>query len=961
MKVNEKLHGFVVKEKIRIAELESDLYVLVYEKNGARLVFLDREDENKTFSISFRTPPEDSTGVFHILEHSVLCGSERFPLKDPFVELLKGSLNTFLNAMTFQDKTMYPVSSRNDKDFYNLVNVYMDAVLHPLALSSPNAFYQEGWHYELDDDGKLDYKGVVLNEMRGEYSSPEAVADRHLNEMLYPDTCYREDSGGDPAHITELTYEEFVSAHKKYYHPTGSEIFLDGSIDLDAILSLLDSYLSEYEMSCDPAAKIAYQPKIAPTERVIEYEIPTGESAENKTRVCLGYIIAEFCEQKKLLSAGILFSTLFSNNESPAKSKVIESGVCEDIIVSLRDGILEPCVTVDLINVKDGMEAAAVEAFYDAIRSVIEEGIDESQLSSSLNAMEFKLRERDYGTLPPGVVNAMISLESLLYSDDPAQNLRYEENLLSLRGEGAKYYEELLSEIFLKNDRRATLVMHPSLTLGEERDKAEQEKLENIARGMTDAEKNEIKEQNRALLAWQESVDSEEALATIPRLNVSDISKEVKSVESEELKILDRTLLLHAVNTRGIVYTDTYFDISDIEREQIPILFIFNALLANLPTDKYTAVELQSLIKENLGSFDARMTALTNKGEPKIYLQVSASALENKKEKIPELVYHLLCNTVFDDSRAVKNLIRQTVIATEESFAATGHQAALGRASAQVGVEAAVREYYSGYEAHVAIKAMDKDFDSRWDDIRRGLESIARRFVTRERMLVGVAGCDDRDFLECLIKSAPEGEKVAPVCNIKPLPMRREGIVIPAQVAFASACYNLSMIGEEPTGSFDVVRALAGYEYLWGAIRVRGGAYGAGMVAGISGNIGFYSYRDPTPKRTLDCFGEVAEFLRSFANEGGDVSKYIIGAIGDSEPIRTPRMRASLATVRYLRGIDNERNQRNRDSILSTDKDEILRIADLIEKCMSSPAVCVVGGKEKIDQLSDSLDAILQV
>ena len=961
MDLNEKLHGFTVTEKRYVRELECYLYVLKYDKNGARLVFLDREDENKTFSISFRTPPTDSTGVFHILEHSVLCGSEKFPLKDPFVELLKGSLNTFLNAMTFQDKTMYPVASRNDRDFYNLVNVYMDAVLHPLAVKSPNAFYQEGWHYELDESGRLSYKGVVLNEMRGEYSSPETVADRHLNEMLYPDTCYREDSGGDPDLITSLTYEDFVAAHKKYYHPTGAELFLDGSVNLSEILPLLDSYLSEYEKREEPLEGINPQPMLSPAYRNVKYEIPEGESAENKTRVCLGYIFSRFDEQKKLFAANVLFSTLFSNNESPVKEKIISSGICEDVLVGIHDGVYEPSVTVDLVNVKDGMADEALRVFFDALESVLSDGIDEAQLTASLNAMEFKLRERDFGSLPLGVANAMISLESLLYSDDPMQNLCYEDSLCALRGEGAEFYASLLREIFIDNERRAILVMDPSATLGEEREKREREKLEKIARGMTDAEKNAILALNAELSRWQDSEDSEEALSKIPRLCVSDIPREAKKTDTEELTILGQKLLCHSISTRGIVYTDLYFDISDVSERELPYVFLLTAALTNLPTASYSVLELQALIKEHLGSFDVRTTALTRDGEAKVYLQVSVSALESKKEKIFEITSHLLTKTLFEDSRAVKNLVRQTVIANEESFVQAGHQAALGRACAKVSVEAAVREYYSGYESHIAIKDIDRNFDAEWENIRAQLSALSARFFVRPRLLVSVAGCRDEGFLENLVKIAPSGEKVAPVCKIQPLPMRSEGILIPAQVAFAASAYNVILLGEEPIGSFDVVRALVGYEYLWGAVRVRGGAYGAGMVAGISGNLSFYSYRDPTPKRTLACFSSVAEFLRSFAKGGGDISKYIIGAIGESEPIRTPRMRASLATVKYLRGIDYSRTQRNRDSILSTDGEEILRIAEIVNKCTSRAAICVVGGKEKLSELEDTLDVILQI
>lgn len=959
MNINESLYGFAVTERHRIPELSADLYVLRHRVSGARLVFIDREDENKTFSISFRTTPSDSTGVFHILEHSVLCGSEKFPVKDPFVELLKGSLNTFLNAMTFQDKTMYPVSSRNDKDFLNLVDIYMDAVLHPLAVKDPNAFYQEGWHYELDEKtGKLSYKGVVLNEMRGDYSSPESQADRHLNAMLYPDTCYGEDSGGDPEEIIKLTYEDFKAAHKKYYHPSGAEIFLDGSVDLDSVLPLLDSYLREYEKrDGSETEKIKFQPKIPSGKRVIEYEISDGEDTKDKTRVLFGRIFTRFDDKERLLCAGILFSSLFSNNESPAKAAIIESGLCEDVTVTLRDGILEPSVIVEFINVRDGREGEAWEIFERVISKIAKDGIDKSLILASLNAMEFKLRERDYGSLPLGVVNAMISLESLLYSDDPMQNLCYEDSLAAIRSLPDGYYEKLLSDIFLAEGGMSTLIMHPSATLGEERKKKEDEMLENVARGMSNEEKTRILKENAELLLWQETPDTAEKIAKIPRLQISDISDKIKDVKTEEISASGVRVLFHDVDTRGIVYTDFYFDISDIEKDDLPYLLLMSSLLTNLPTKSHTALEIQSLIKANLGSFDVKMTALTRGDEPKIYLQVSVSALASAIDSIVSLTREILNETQFDDDSAIRNFIRQTVILGEESLVSAGHQVALGRASAATSVEAAVREYHSGYEAHVLIKELDADFDNLKEDIKARFSRLLSVSVCRERLTVSLTGEVDESLAERLASVADGGGEVASVCKIQPLPFKKEGILIPAQIAFSALSYNLCLLGEEPTGSFDVVRQIVGYEYLWGEIRVKGGAYGAGMVAGISGNIGFYSYRDPTPERSIRAYRQIPDFLRKFAEEG-DVAKYVIGAVGDSEPIRTPRMTASLATVRYLRGISYERRLAIRRALLNTDKDELLRIADILEKCISGAAVTIVGGKDKLE--GAQLDVILK-
>lgn len=965
MNINDKLYGFTVTEKRHVDELTADVYTLIHDKCGARLTFIDRDDDNKTFSITFKTLPEDSTGVFHILEHSVLCGSEKYPLKDPFVELLKGSVNTFLNAMTFQDKTMYPVASRNDKDFYNLVGIYMDAVLHPLVIKNPNAFYQEGWHYEIGDGGELSYKGVVLNEMKGDYSSPESVADRNINEMLYRGTPYEYDSGGDPDEITSLTYESFVAAHKKYYHPTYAELFLDGNVVLDEILPLISSYLSEYGRS--EVEKSEFEiPRVTisePCERTVPYEVKDGESTENKTRVCLGYVVGAFDENKKLFGINILQRALFSTNESEIKRAVIASGLCEDMCVSMRDGILEPAVLIDFINVKDGKADELIKLLYSELERVMRCGIDRDELISNLNFTEFQVRERDFGSLPIGVANAMISLESLLYSDDPVQNFRCNEAFASLReGVDTGYFEGLIKEIFLENNRRGTLVMLPSDTLAQERRAYEEKALAEYAASLGERERAELAEMNRELALWQESEDSEQAREAIPSLALSDISDTPRKVPTEISERCGATAITHPISTNGIIYVDYHFDMSDVSAEELPYIALYNLLLTNLETEKRSASEVQRLIKASLGGFDTKMSAISRldggKCVPKVYLTVSASALSANRDKIPEITAEILNGALFEDKNAIRNIIRQTVIASEESFSSTGHQTAMGRVSAASSVEAACREYYNGYEAYLTFKELDRRFDEKFSEIKERLYKISD-FFTRSRLTVSITGDCDGEYISRLISIFKNGDKVDPVCKIQPIPKRREGIAIPARVSFAAAGGNLFEIGGCPDGSYDVARSLVGYEYLWSEVRVKGGAYGAGMSAGISGNVGFYSYRDPSPSRTLGIFDSAPRFIREFANSERDITKYIIGAVGDSEPQRTPRMAGAGATVRYLRGISYERECELRRSMLGVNSSELLKIADSVEKSVRGGAVCVVGPREELEAIG--LDEIMKI
>ena len=960
MKQNIRLHGFSEIGSVDIPDIDATLHKMEHVKSGASLLFLEREDENKTFSITFKTIPEDSTGVFHIIEHSVLCGSEKYRVKEPFVELLKGSLNTFLNAMTFPDKTMYPVASRNDRDFLNLISVYLDAVFHPAILENKNIFLQEGWHYELDgENGELRRNGVVLNEMRGAFSSPDDLAYYHLSNMLYPDTCYRHDSGGNPDFIPELSYQNFISAHKKYYHPSNSEIFLDGSVDLDSVLSMIDSFLSEYDRV--PADfEIKTQPPIKPQRREIEYEISASEAKENKTRMSIGYLLCSYDEQKKNVAASILLDALLSSNESPLKKALIDSGLCEDITISPYDSIKQNSLGIDFHNVRDGACDELFELFVSTVKEISGAGIDRALLEASLNSFEFKTRERDFGTMPKGVIYAMSVLESSLYGGAPEQNLFFEKTFNSLRGKlDTDYFERLLGEIFTDNEHRALLIMHPSETLGKRRAEDEARELADIKNSLSKQELDDIIRSEQELKAWQKTPDSKEAIATIPTLKISDVPTEVPKTPRTVAKIGDSTVLFHDVQTNGIIYADLYFDVSDFTKEEIFDLRMLFSLMENVRTEKHTAIELQNLIKRELGGFSATLTPVTNNKNAKIYANISVSALETKKDSIIDILSEILYTSIYKDKAATGNVLRQMKIASEESFVTGGHLAGYHRAAAYVSCESAVLEYYSGYEAHLSIKELDRSLDSEFDALSKRLSALPKRIFTRERLTLSITARTDEQFAQRLLGCFDAGCGASPVCRIKPLGIRREGILIPAQVAFAESVSNLSLFDEAPVGSMNVLRSLLNYGYLWNAVRVQGGAYGVGLLVRNNGNVGFYSFRDPSPKRTLDCYKNSADFVRDFAERGEDVTKFIIGAVGDTSPLVTPKLKGTLSALRYLRGITYEDECRSRREILATDKNELLRLADLIDKVASTGAVCVVGGKDKLE--SCELDTILEI
>ncbi|MBQ4071566.1 MAG: insulinase family protein [Clostridia bacterium] len=967
MKINDRLYGFTVTGVSRLEEFKCDVYTLIYDKCGARLTYFDREDDNKTFSVSFKTLPEDNTGVFHIIEHSVLCGSDKYPLKDPFVELLKGSLNTFLNAMTFQDKTMYPVSSRNDRDFLNLISIYMDAVLHPLAVKSPNAFYQEGWHYELDGDGELSYKGVVLNEMRGAYSSADTLSERYMDELLYADTPYSYDSGGDPEFIPTLTYEEFCASHARFYHPSCAELFLDGSVRLDEVLPLIASFLEPYERSEVPKESFDI-PRVtisAPKEYSSFYEAKAGEDTKNKTRISEGYMTVPFDDVERQLAIAVIKSALLGSNEARVKRKLLESGLCENLYAVTKSGIFEHSLTFEFINVKDGRESEVREMLYATLREVVEEGIDPEELTAALNSLEFATKEQDTGSTPLGIELAINSLESLLYSSDPTLQLRTDGVFASLRGRlGTGYFEDLVRELILDNPRRATVTLYPSLSLAEERKEREERALALAREKMSEESLAALRRECEELQRWQEAPDSDEAIATVPSLTLDDISREPKRIPTEERELSGVRIITHPIQTSGIVYAEMYFDISDVSCEELPLFSLLNSALISMPTAKRDARALQRLIKTHLGNLNTTLTSVTRRveggSETKLYFVVCASALVSELDSLADITAEMLRETVFSDTEGLRSIIKQTVTSNEEYFASSGHIAALGRVRASTSVSGAISEYYTGYESHLSYKEMDKSFDTEHGRIKDTLASLLGRYLTRERLTVCITGEAKDDFVTRLIGIAKTGEKVAPVCKIAPLPARKEGIAIPAQVSFAIKGNNLYSIDEDVTGSLEVIRSLVGYEYLWGEIRVKGGAYGAGMSAAATGSVAFYSYRDPSPARSLDVYGGVSDFLRDFAASGEDLTKYIIGAIGNAEPVRTPRAVGTLANIRALRGTTYEEECAVRASLIDTDSAELVRVADLIDRMLADAPYCVIGPLERLKEMKD-IEVILEI
>ena len=958
MQINEVCAGFRLQRIRPIPELNANMWELVYEKNGAQLVYLERPDENKTFAISFKTVPSDDTGVFHILEHSVLCGSRKYPSKDPFVELLKGSLQTFLNAMTFNDKTMYPVSSRNDKDFLNLVDVYMDAVLHPMLLEKEEIFMQEGWHIELDENKKFSYKGVVFNEMKGAYSSADEVMSEEIMKALYPDTCYGKDSGGDPRYIPTLTYAQICEAHRTFYSPSNARIFLDGKMDIETVLAKLDSFLVEFDPVEVPEINLVQAPVTQPM-RECEYEIAENEDDSKKTRLALGFGAANFDQIERMLAISCLTDTVAGSNEAPLKKAFLDAGIAEDVSLNLIDGIATGSVVLELRGMKSDDIEAACNLLTETVEGIIEEGVDKKRLTACLNSMEFRLAERDYGSMPRGLIFGISIMDTWLYGGDPILPLTLSPVLAALREHLESddgYYENLLTELFLENEHLGAAVLTPSKTLAARRLADEEARLEAIRESMTEEEIATLIDKNEKLSKWQAEEDTEEILAMLPTLALSDVSAEAPALPMDECELAETKVLLHKLPTSGIDYLTLRFCANDLNPELVPRLSLLSALLTHLGTGEFSAMELESECQTYFGALTIApeiFAAKDDLGRAKLFLTTTVSALKKNREHILRLLPEILFETRFENKEQIYNIVHQSRVAFEENYSGAGHANAIARANAYTAGYAALNEAVSGIEYLNYLRDFDKSFDEKFDEEMEMLSDLLMRLVDRQRLLLSLTGDCDGTLAEDLCSIFPAVGIAPPeYMSFRPLGLLNEGIATPSQVSYASVT---GILPCERLGANAVARQILSFAYLWGEVRVKGGAYGAGFAARKNGNVAFYSYRDPNATRSLEVYGGSGDFLRAFVAsscpDGVIPPKFIIGAFGADDPIRTPRTMGSLADSEYLLGRTHEDTLRYRAELLSATADDLLFLADKLDELFKNEhAVCVIGAKEKLEE-----------
>ena len=944
MDYNVPIGGFRLVSAVSLAALSATARRFRHEKTGAELLWLDRPSENKTFSIAFQTLPEDDTGVFHILEHSVLCGSEKYPVKEPFVELMKGSLNTFLNAMTFPDKTMYPIASRNDKDFRNLMRVYLDAVFSPNIYRNPSIFRQEGWRCELAEDGTANYVGVVFGEMKGALSSVDELLQLQLDRMLYPDTCYRFCYGGDPAHIPELTGEQFLANHRRFYHPSNAKLFLDGAVEITSILKEIDrEYLSGYDYRA-PDFSLSFQSPISGAVETIPYEIAPGEGTEGKAIFVMGKLAGTWENVERMLALEVLQDYLVSSNSAPLTQAILERSLGEDVQILINSETAQPYFALQVRNCREDALSGLRNAIQEILRALIRKGLDPEELAASLNQLEFRSRERRE---PFGVDLAIRACQSWMYGGDPTLYLDLSPAFAALRGRlGSSYFSDLLEELLLRPEGMAEIRAIPSPTLGEERRTAERTRLAAAAAAWSREEREAVIRTQQALAAWQQSPDTPEALASLPRLTPADLPAQPFWTTCARETRGKVQVLRPQVDTGGTAYLDLCFALPERTLEELSLLSLLPRLLGTLPTKHYSRQQLRRAIKTDLGNLTFSLVPIGRDADPDhavCYLRCCCSVLENKVDRAVSLIREILLETEWNHPDRIKETVQQAHLAARQSLIASGHQYAFRRALAGLTAEGAAAEAVSGYRCCLCLRDLAEAFD--FDRIQSVILPVMDCLPTLP-LTVGAAGQVSPQALDVLCRGFG-GEAAAPTVVQETVHTCRDAIAIPAGVAYAVQGGNLRRLGETHHGSYALAAKILSLNYLWNAVRVQGGAYGTGMAVRGGGDVFAYSFRDPNPARTLDIYQRAAAFLRRFCENREPFDQLLIGAVSDAEPLLSAEDESRLAVERSLRGITLEQKRRERRELLASSYQDLLRFCGLLEQMEKN--VCVVGGSALLD------------
>nr|WP_177296446.1 insulinase family protein [uncultured Blautia sp.] len=950
----------IIREE-NLSDIRSVGYLLRHKKTGARVMLIENDDENKVFNIAFRTPPKNSTGVAHILEHSVLCGSREFPLKDPFVELVKGSLNTFLNAMTYPDKTCYPVASCNDQDFQNLMHVYLDAVFYPNIYKKEEIFRQEGWSYQLENtDGPLKYNGVVYNEMKGAFSSPDEVLEREIMNSLFPDTPYGCESGGDPNHIPELSYEEFLEFHKTYYHPSNSYIYLYGNMDMAEKLAFIDEhYLSAFEkLEVDSALPL--QPAFSERKDLqLEYPVAESENEEGNAYLAYSTVIGDASDELTAMAFEVLDYALLSAPGAPLKQALLDAHIGMDVYGSYDDGILQPYFDIVAKGTDPDKKEKFVEIIRTTLENIVENGIDKKALKAGINYMEFRYREADFSAWPKGLMYGLDIFGSWLYSDEKAFShvklLPVFEKLKALSSE--RYFEELIRKYLLDNPHGSVITLVPSKGLAARREKALEEKLQAELEKMTREERETLAAKTKALVEYQEAEEEPGSEKCIPMLKREDIRKEAAGFTNEELEVDGSLFLYHQVPTNGISYLDLMFDLKNLDPEDVPYLGLLKSVLGFVDTTHFSYGELSNEINAETGGiscgvevFDRADTA----DEYRAMFSVKGKVMYPRIDVLFRMIREILNTSKLDDGKRLYEIIAGVKSRAQANLVSAGHSTAVLRGASYSSPMAAFQDAMAGVAYYQFIEKLEKEFDSRKEALVEKLTALMTEILRPELLCVSYTG--EKESLDTVMKQVKALKNTLHTEAVKTSsrPMscekKNEGFTTSGQVQYVARTGNFRKKGYEYTGALDILKVALSYDYLWMNLRVKGGAYGCMSGFKRTGESYFVSYRDPHLKRTLEVYEGIPEYVRTFQADEREMTKYIIGTISGKDVPRTPQMQGSISKTAYFCGVTEEMVQKERDQILHADVEDIRNLAPLVEAIFSDDVVCVVGSETAIEK-----------
>lgn len=955
------LAEYEILDEHRVEDVQSDGFILRHKKSGARIAILSNNDDNKVFYIGFKTPPEDETGVPHIIEHTTLCGSKKFPVKDPFIELAKGSLNTFLNAMTYPDKTVYPVASCNDQDFKNLMDVYLDAVFNPNITKYEEIFKQEGWHYELTGkDDELKINGVVYNEMKGAYSSPDEVLSSQIYRSLFPDNTYSKDSGGNPEYIPKLTYEAYLNFYHKYYHPSNSYIYLYGDMDVVERLEWLDKeYLSLYDYK-KVNSEINKQPAFDEIKNVeTQYSITMDDSQENKTYLSYNRVVGDSLDEMLYQAFDVLDYALVSSPGAPVKQALIDAGIGDDVYGSYDAGILQPVFSFVAKNANASQADEFESIIENTLKEVVKTGINKEALLAGINSSEFKFREADFGQFPKGLLFGLNCLDSWLFDDmKPFIHLECLGTFAKLRkAVDTDYFEKLIQEYLLDNTHGSSVTVKPKRGLGNEREEALAKELSNYKASLSDEEIKKLIEDTEHLKKYQEEPSSDEDLRKLPMLTRADMKKNAMTFSNIEDELLDVKIVRHDIESNGIDYISFLFDAGDFAQSELGYLGFFTNALGLVSTEKYSYTDLANATNIYTGGISTGTAShpdIKDRNNFVFKFEVKLKVLEKNLDKALELMEQMLLSSDFTDTKRLGELVAQIKARLQANLSSSGHLVAAMRSMSSFSRYALYQDELKGIAFYRSICRIEKELSESPKNVSDKLAAIAKKLFARNRMLISFTGNNEaygnaKPSLEKVIAGFNKMSAVGNQAEVH-FNTAKEAFIDASQIQYVAKTGDFICEGYEYTGALRLLRIILSYDYLWINVRVKGGAYGCMNTFLRSGESYFVSYRDPNLSDTLDVYDRIPEYIKSFSPDERDMTKYIIGTFSALDTPMNPEAKGSRSLSAYLEGITYEQIQKERNEILNAQPEDIRRLADLVEAVLKKDSICVIGNENMIKE-----------